>query len=177
MSDFNIEGGSEADFLSEFLGEYLKDGFGAASKGDVELCLFRLLERHGNLTGKSNHDLSHELQVTEAKVRKLRYESKLPYPPEEKNYIKQQILCYLAKANFVGGAKGTVKFTVEDIYIQKSLNARVKEMGGVPDTSFNREIVTLESGQLVALVRELYGDNFTKTLEDKLEKLKPEDPD
>jgi hypothetical protein len=162
-------------FAEEFLQEYLKDGFGSASKKDVELCVFRLLERHGNLAHKDNNTLSHEFQLTEAKVRNLRYEGKLRFPPKDKNYLEQEILCYLTKASFINTGTGQIQFTVEDVYVQKSLNAKVKQLGGVPDTSFNREIVTLKKDHLVALAESLYSVQSAKDLETKLEQFEGKD--
>jgi hypothetical protein len=162
------------EFASDFLQEFLKDGFGAASKRSTELYIFHLLESLGNLDRFDNTQLSHLLQITESRVKSYKYESKLRFPPKEENYIERRILWCLAKSEFDGDTK-RIKFIVEDPYVRKALSAESKRLGGVPDTSFNSEIVTLRTDQLLALVSKLFGEKIVSDYKKDFEELNKED--
>ena len=163
-----------SEFASEFIREFLKDGFGTATKRSTDLHVFHLLEKIGNLDSLDNTKLSHLFQITEARVKSYRYESKLRFPPEEKKYIERRILWCLAKSEFDGDAK-RIKFIVEDPYVRKALAAESKRLGGVPDSSFNSEIVFLRTDQLLALITKLFGDKIAKDYKKDFEELNKED--
>jgi len=165
---------SRAEFALAFLLEYLKDGFGASSKRGTDLHLFHLLDRYGHLDKLDNAQVSHLLQITEARVKSYRYESKLRFPPDEEKFLERRILWCLARSEFDYESK-RIRFIVEDPYVRKDLAARSKRIGGVPDSSFNSEIVSLRIDQLVALIESLYGDETGKTFKTGFDKLAKED--
>ena len=163
-----------AEFTTRFLQEFLKDGFGAASKRFSELLIFHLLEDLGSLGSEDNNFVSHKLQITETRVKSYRYESKLRFVPTEEKYIERRILWALARSYFDADSK-RVKFIVEDPYILKALSAQSKRLGGVPDGSFSSEIVVLHSKQLIALINHLYGDGIADSYQKDFDKLIAED--
>ena len=163
-----------ADFASSFLQEFLKGGFGASTKRSTELHVFHLLETLGDLENRDSTDISHLLQITDSRVKSYRYESKLRYAPSEEKYIERRILWCLAKSEFDGDKK-RIKFIVEDPYVRKALAAESKRLGGVPDTSFNTEIVTLRTDQLLELITKLYGTDIVKPFKEDFEALNEED--
>ena len=69
-------------FVKDFLGEYLSDGLGAKNKREIDILVMNLLMKYGDLAAKSNQELSILLQATESKVKSLRYEARLKYPPD-----------------------------------------------------------------------------------------------
>lgn len=162
------------EFASNFLQEFLKDGFGAASKRSTELHVFHLLESLGNLDSLDNTKLSHLFQITETRIKGYRYESKLRFPPKEEKYIERRILWSIAKSEFDGDSK-RIKFIVEDPYVRNSLSAVSKRLGGVPDTSFNHEIVALRTDQLLELVSKFFGDKIARDYKKDFEELNKED--
>ncbi|NBD33634.1 MAG: hypothetical protein GVY17_11885 [Cyanobacteria bacterium] len=162
------------EFASSFLQEFLKDGFGATSKRSTELHVFHLLNSFGNLDSFDNTKLSHLFQITETRVKGYRYESKLRFPPEEEKYIERRILWSLAKSEFDGDVK-RIKFIIEDPYVRKSLSAESKRLGGVPDTSFNSEIVSLRTDQLLALISKLFGQEIADDYKKDFDELNKED--
>ena len=64
-------------FADEFMEQYETRGFGSMTKNDFEVLVFNLLRKHGDLKGKTNFEISLELQIPETKVRRLAYESDL----------------------------------------------------------------------------------------------------
>lgn len=163
-----------SEFATAFLQEFLKDGFGAASKRSTELHIFHLLDSLGEIDTLDNTKLSHLLQITETRVKSYRYESKLRFPPQEEKYIERRILWSLAKCEFDGDAK-RIKFIVEDPYVRKALAAESKRLGGVPDSSFNSEIVTLRTDQLLSLISEFFGEGISKKYKKDFDELNKED--
>jgi len=161
---------SRADFATRFLEEYLRDGFGATSKRSTELLIFHLLEDLGSLSDEDNNNASHLLQITETRVKGYRYESKLRYAPSEDKYVERRIIWALARSDFDANNQ-RIKFIVEDPYVRKTLNAQSKRIGGVPDTSFNTEIVTLRSEQLLALINHLFGEGTADHFKKDFDKL------
>ncbi|MFN3166112.1 MAG: hypothetical protein ACE37H_03505 [Phycisphaeraceae bacterium] len=157
-------------FSKEFLDHYLAQGLGAMTKRDIDILVMHLLQKHGNLTNRTNHELSHQLQLTETRVRSLRYEARLKYPPEESNYIERRVLYALAQSQFDAN-KGAIRFIVEDAYVRYALQARMKSRGAVHDTSFNREIVSVKPDQLIDLIEELYGKDTAKTFKKEFDKV------
>ncbi len=163
-----------AEFARQFLREYLKDGFGAQPKRHTDLHVFYLLEKMASLDAVDNNDLSHKLQITESRVKSYRYESKLRFVPEDENYIQRRILWSLAKSEFDAEA-GKIKFIVEDPYVRKSLNAIAKRLGGVPDSSFNSEVVALNSDHLQKVIVHLFGETTAGQYKKEFDKLKLKD--
>ncbi len=160
-----------AEFARLFLREYLKDGFGAQPKRHIDLYVFHLLENMASLDRSDNNALSHKLQITESRVKSYRYESKLRFVPEEENYIQRRILWSLAHSEFNTDAD-KIKFIVEDPYVRKSLNAIAKRLGGVPDTSFNSEVVALSLDHLQKLIVHLFGETTAGQYKVEFDKLK-----
>ena len=84
----DLRQGSLAIWAEEFLDHYLRDGLGVMSKKETEVLVMSLLERHAELDGKTSHELSLLFQQPETRVATLRYEAKLRYPPDEKEYVQ-----------------------------------------------------------------------------------------
>ena len=149
------------DFTRQFLREYLKDGFGATPKRTTDLHIFFLLETLGDFSHISNHDLSLKLQITESRVKSLRYESKLKFLQANDHLVENNILLALARAKFNQNTN-KIRFIIEDTYTRKFLIAIAKELGGVPDSSFNGEIVDIEVEQLQEVIRKLFGEDIAE---------------
>lgn len=160
------------EFAAEFLMEFLKDGFGSATKRDTELHVFYLLERHGQNIGlKDNLDLSHLLKITDSRVKSYRYESKLRFPPpKEDKFVERRFLWALARSQFDSESK-RIKFTIEDTYVRKTLIGIAKRLGGVPDSSFNSEIVVLKIDQLLELIADQISQDIAEEYKPEFEKL------
>jgi len=154
---------SEA-FVKQFIKEYLADGFGAMPKREIDILVMSLLLEYANLADKSNHDLSILLQSTESRIKSIRYEAKLKYPPDE-DYVKREFLVLLARSQFefdkrgiVEPAQGKIVFVMEDDYLRYAIQGRLKAKGMFADTSFNKEIVKISPDSLLAVIREFYGE-------------------
>ena len=142
-------------FVTEFLQEYLSDGIGAKTKREIDILVMNLLMNYAGLAGKSNQELSLLLQAPEAKIKSLRYEARLKYPPDA-DYIKREFLYILYHAQF-DITKGKIVFVMEDNFLRHAIQGQLKSRGMFADTSFNTEIIRIDKDSLESVIGELYG--------------------
>jgi hypothetical protein len=143
------------NFVNEFLLEYLSDGIGAKTKREVDILIMNLLMNYAGLANKSNQELSILLQAPVAKIKSLRYEARLKYPPEP-DYVKKEFLYILTKSQF-DFDKGKIIFAIEDEFLRHAIQGQLKAKGLFADSSFNTELVKIDKNALEAVIEELYG--------------------
>ena len=164
-------------FVKEFLDEYLSDGLGAKNKREIDILIMNLLMKYGDLTAKSNQELSILLQATESKIKSLRYEARLKYPPDA-DYVKREFLYILTKSQF-DFDRGKIVFVIEDEFLRHAIQGKLKSKGMFADSSFNTELVKIDKSSLEAVIRELYGkeiaDDFKNGFEEMESQLEEKD--
>ena len=151
-------------FVTEFLQEYLSDGIGAKTKREIDILVMNLLMNYAGLSGKSNQELSILLQAPEAKIKSLRYEARLKYPPDA-DYIKREFLYILYHAQF-DITKGKIVFVMEDNFLRHAIQGQLKSKGMFADTSFNTEIIRIDKDSLESVIGELYGKEIAEAFHD-----------
>ncbi len=151
-------------FVNEFLQEYLSDGIGAKTKREIDILVMNLLMNYAGLAGKSNQELSILLQAPEAKIKSLRYEARLKYPPDA-DYIKREFLYILYHAQF-DITKGKIVFVMEDNFLRHAIQGQLKSRGMFADTSFNTEIIRIDKDSLESVIGELYGKEIAEAFHD-----------
>ncbi|MBE0681287.1 MAG: hypothetical protein IH589_05185 [Anaerolineales bacterium] len=144
--------------------EYLSDGLGAKNKREIDILIMNLLMKYGDLAAKSNQELSILLQATESKVKSLRYEARLKYPPDA-DYVKREFFYILSKAQYAIET-GKIVFAIEDSYIRHALQGQLKAKGMFADTSFNTELIKIDTKFLEAVLGELYNKGIAKDFHD-----------
>ena len=146
-----------SQFAKDFAQIYFGRGFGSMNKNDLEVLIFYLLKKHGDIKEKSNFQLARELHLSEAKVKRLAYEAELSYGNEDKAELQSRFLELLGKAK-IQKDNGTLRFVVEDKYLRSTVYEDLKQMGYFLDTSFNSEIVSIQKEALIALLDSYYSD-------------------
>lgn len=142
-------------FVKDFLDEYLSDGLGSKNKREIDILVMNLLMKYGDLAARSNQELSIMLQATESKVKSLRYEARLKYPPDA-DYVQTEFLYILTRSQ-CDFEKNKIIFAVEDNFLRHAIQGRLKSKGMFADSSFNSEIIKIDENSLVAVLEELYG--------------------
>lgn len=155
----------QAKFASEFIDKYLSRGFGSMNKNDVEVLLFTLFKRDGVLADKSNFELAKMLHITEARVKRLAYESEIVYGETEEKVLQKRFLDLLYKTK-IQVENGTLRFVVEDKYLRSTIYETLKQNGYYIDSSFNSEIVSVKKEALVFLLDQYYSDTDKKEILD-----------
>jgi len=165
-------------FTDEFLKKYLLDGMGVMSKREIDILVMNLLIKYADLSAKSNYDLSIMLRIPETSVKRLRYEAKLRYPPEDE-YIRREFIKVLVKAKIeldrneeydIENMK--IVFIMEDNYVRYAIQGRLKERGMFADSSFNSEIIRITCGSLCAVISEFYGEEASRDFMERCNVLK-----
>ena len=140
--------------LAEILNVYLDKGFGVMNKTEIEILLYHVLRTNGLLSGKCFDD-SFALQITEAKARKLIYESQIKYSERDKDalllHLRKSVGKCLTRAYFSNNNK-TIKFAIEDKYLRIALSAYLREHDYFADTSFNTDIVSIDENAFAKIV-------------------------
>lgn len=140
--------------LTDFLDVYLDKGFGVMNKTEIETLLYHVLKQNKLLSGKCFED-SMSLKITEAKARKLIYESQVKYDVRDRDtlisYLRKSIGECLTRAYFSQNNK-SIKFAIEDKYLRVALNAYLRDHDYFADTSFNTDIVSLDQNAIVSII-------------------------
>jgi len=148
--------------INEALDQYLKRGFGSMNKNDFEVWIFYQLI-HGKMKGMSNYQLSIELQIPETKVKRLRYEASLKYERlNEEDYIREFDKCLDNAKIKVSGEK--VLLSIDNFALRKFIDSKLKEGGRFSDSSFNSEIVVLDSEDWAYLIEKFLDDARKKEI-------------
>lgn len=128
---------------------------GAKSKREIDILIMNLLMKYAGLAEKSNQELSILLRAPVSKIKGLRYEARLKYPPDP-DYVKREFLYLLTKSQF-DFDKGNIIFAIEDEFLRQAIQGQLKAKGKFADTSFNTEIVRIDRNALEDAIGELYG--------------------
>ncbi len=142
-------------FAEGFMGQYANRGFGSMNKNDFEILVFNLLRKYGDLKGKSNFEISLDLQIPETKVRRLAYESDLKYGQMTEADIKEAFFGIVASSKLRGDLN-KVEFVIENKFIRSSIGAQLKQLGHYADSSFNSEIIRIHIESFVDLLAFYY---------------------
>lgn len=166
----NLSDSDAKKMLEGFFSVYFEKGFGVMNKTDIETLLYHVLKEGELLNGKCFDD-SLALQISEAKARKLNYDSKVKYlyrnQEEVDVYLKKEIGRYLKKAHFSSNGKEII-FAIEDKYLRVALNAKMRAEGDFSDSSFNKDIVSLDKDTFYEMISSLLSECEVKEIEKNL---------
>lgn len=172
-----LEDNKAKTVLTDFFDVYLDKGFGEMNKTEIETLFYHVLKKNGLLSGKCFED-SFVLKITEAKARKLIYESQVKYSNRDKNelllYLRKSVGECLTRAYFSNNNK-TIKFAIEDKYLRIALNAYLREHDYFADTSFNTDIVSIDENAFVKVVTLLVPNYQTDEVMAKLKDVATKD--
>lgn len=142
----NLDQNTAKELLTDFMNVYLDKGFGVMNRTEIETLLYHVLKKHNLLTGKCFND-SLSLQIPEAKARKLIYEAQVKYANMDQDaltaYLRKSVGECLTRA-FLSKTGKEIKFAIEDKYLRVALNAKLRENNYFADTSFNKDIISLD---------------------------------
>ena len=123
------------------------------NKNDFEVYIFNQIITDPNYAGKNDYELSTELAIPQAKVKRLRYESNLKYGRNNAEVYNQQFreLLINAKPQAINNGKA-VKFCMEDKGLYLYIDNLLKKDGRFGDRSFNSELMVISMEDLVYLL-------------------------
>ena len=149
--------------LDDFMEVYMDKGFGVMNKTEIETLMYHVFRKHDLLTGKCFDD-SFKLQIPEAKARKLIYESQVKYAGRNEDeltaYLRTSVGQCLTHA-FLSKNGKEIRFAIEDRYLRVALNAKLRANHYFADTSFNKDIISLDENAFREMILMLV-PNFQK---------------
>lgn len=150
----NLDDAKAKEILTGIMDVYLEKGFGVMNKTEFETLLYDVLRKSGLLTGRCFDD-SFILRIPETKARKLIYESQVKYSNRDKDafdsYLRRSVGECLTHAYLVRNNK-EIRFAIEDKYLRIALNAKLREKHYFADTSFNKDIISLDENAFKEMV-------------------------
>ena len=150
--------------LQDAINAYLHRGFGSMNKNDFEVFIFNeLLNTAPDFIGKSDFDISCQLRIPQAKVKRLRYEAGLKYPRHQSD-MKTAIEQALHHTRILPKSDRCVEISVEDVLVQKNIQAMLKKRNGFCDSSFNSEILRFTLEDYETILKEVYGEDALKRM-------------
>ena len=160
-------------FADDFQRYYLDRGFGTMNKNDFEVLFFYLLQTYGDLQGKSNFSLAKELEVSEARIKRLSYEADLKYKKESDERIRERFLSLLGKAQLQKDKDNPyLRFVVEDKYLRSSIYEDLKSDGYFLDFLRNSEVVSIHKDALIRLLDKYYSEEQKKEICDEYKRVR-----
>lgn len=167
---FNASIEHSEGFVLDFLKEYLADGIGAMPKKEIDILVMNLLMKYAGLAEKGNQELSILLQSPVSRIKNLRYEARLKYPPDA-DYVKREFLYTLARSQ-LDFEKDKIVFLIEDEYLRQSIHGRLKSRGMFADSSFNTELIKIDEKFLKAVIAEFYGEKVAEDFQSGFDDMK-----
>jgi len=165
MSDQSLK-----EFSRSFLVSYLEPAFGATSKFEIDLLVFRLMHQCEAIpAGATQYDVARLLQISPIRVRKLTMEMRLRDAALTDENLRGQIIKCLTRSKFTKDGS-QIRFGVEDPLLREDIAARLKKVGATADSSFNREIVRIQIDAFVDFLDSLMPEDRKKTVQAALRK-------
>lgn len=149
--------------LDDFMEVYMDKGFGVMNKTEIETLMYHVFKKHGLLTGKCFDD-SFKLQIPEAKARKLIYEAQVKYAGMDENQLTAYLRTFVGEClthAFLSKNGKEIRFAIEDRYLRVALNAKLRANHYFADTSFNKDIISLDENAFREMIPILV-PNFQK---------------
>lgn len=161
--------------LDDILSAYIERGFGSMTKNDFEVWIFhRLLS--GRLYGKTNREISIELRIPDAKVKRLRYEADLKWgnPSDDSSY-HDALVNVIKKAKLVKN-RTQILLVIEDTALLKYLDAKMKSANIAWDKSFNTENIYIDFTQYDTFCKKVLTQEYKEAIEYLNAKFKDKHP-
>ncbi|MBO7132761.1 MAG: hypothetical protein J6W06_01190 [Bacteroidales bacterium] len=150
--------------LKKFIDRYIERGFGSMNKNDFEVEIFHYLQKNGYFKSQTDYDISIQLRMPQSKVKRLKYESSLKFPDDNKD---EKIKKILGKAKIYFDRECLV-LSIEDELIRKHLDCEIKKHNSYSDLSFNTELLRLSFEDYIYLVGKFEGESKVEEMREKL---------
>ena len=169
----NLDSEQAKSLLDDFLEVYMDKGFGVMNKTEIETLMYHVFKKHGLLTGKCFDD-SFNLQIPEAKARKLIYESQVKYAGRNEDELTAYLRISVGeclKHAFISKNGKEIRFAIEDKYLRVALNAKLRANHYFADTSFNKDIISLDENAFREMILILVPNFQNKEVLDKFDEV------
>ena len=182
----NLTGLDKTKFTEEFLEAYLKDGFAAMTKREIDLLVLRLLVDHKDGWSWENPPNAFEMaQVLKAKRTRLRsMMDELSFRMfADGDHARMRLRKIIEDRIRQEGddifEEGRVRIQIEDGFLREYAKDLIQKNYGIVDSSFNSSLIVLSGDKFLALVFEVISDTdrdrVTRELEQHWQSLQARD--
>lgn len=154
---------SPEEFAKGFIERYLHNGFGMMNKGELETLIFYLLRKDASFKTMSIFEISRTLHISEAKVRKLIYDADLRYGKTDDEFVINEFFRYIKQAKILSDGS-RIMFPIDNKVVRSAVDDRLKSLGHFSDTSFNRDIFSIQTDAFVDLINSYYEDDVKEEI-------------
>jgi hypothetical protein len=161
--------GRAAKFSSAFIEAYMSPAFGARSKSEIDLLVFKcLIEANAIDPNAPVYDIARAFNIPPTRVRNLILNWQLRSTPPQGD-LRDAIVAALRKTRFSGDGK-LLTFGVESPLLKEEITARLKRQGVFTDASFSKELVKMPVEAFVEFIDDLVDDDTKKQVKNALVK-------
>lgn len=154
---------SPEEFATEFIEKYMHNGFGMMNKGELETLIFYLLRKDVSFKSMSIFEISRTLHISEAKVRKLIYDADLRYGKTDDDFVINEFFQYIKQAKILSDGS-RIMFPIDNKVVRSAVDDRLKSLGHFSDTSFNRDIFSIQTDAFVDLINSYYAEDVKELI-------------
>jgi len=164
-------------FSEVFLEEYMSRGHSNMSKREIDVLIFKILNNDLDVfKGLTNHLIAMKLRTTPPKVKTLKYESLLRFPPEDEDvfteeYFRKKLIEYFDSPIFkVRKDDGWIYIQIDDPIVLDAFKAIARNNKEIIDGSFNSDIIKISNEGFVMVLKELTDEKKIKEVEKLIKK-------
>lgn len=154
---------SPEEFATEFIEKYMHNGFGMMNKGELETLIFYLLRKDVSFKSMSIFEISRTLHISEAKVSKLIYDADLRYGKTDDDFVINEFFRYIKQAKILSDGS-RIMFPIDNKVVRSAVDDRLKSLGHFSDTSFNRDIFSIQTDAFVDLINSYYAEDVKESI-------------
>lgn len=176
---------SSNKFTEQILKIYKQNNFGHVLKSDIDIIVFDFIvseilkdktnlflsDNSINYMSLSHHEiylLSRELKISEMKIKNYIYLASLNFQSQNSieetftSILKNNITKFILPKEKLNN--GLVKIYVPNKLFKQEIEIRLSKIGGLPDYSFNRDILSLEIIDFIFLLKSQFSEEEMKNL-------------
>lgn len=135
---------NELDFYRDFYNMFYDKNFGSLSRTDIDTFLFAVYYRIQaglNPALLDDYTLSHELGITETKVRNLKVRMELKYPSKVNSW-KHEFINLIKNAKY-DEIDCHVKIMIPDVNVLNEVKHYLEQLGLFDDVTLNQKLLNL----------------------------------
>ena len=134
------------EFANTFLSVFLRGGFGAMTKREIELLVFYGLERTAGFSRMSFYERANALRILEGKVKALKAESTQRYSQLDHKSALRELAIGVARDKTIPASyeDGRVVLVVENPALRRELEHAMRLGGARMNYTLNADVVTVD---------------------------------
>lgn len=145
----------KVDVAETFLGNFLRGGFGAMTKREIELLIFHCLERTESFSKLAFYDRANALRIVEGKVKSLKAEATQRYAQLDHRSAITELAIGVARHKTIPASYegGRIVLVIENPALRRELEHAMRKASGRMDYTLNADVVSVDLASFLQLLR------------------------